>query len=220
MTAARWFETQHMQQGCNTAMGNIDKYTKHCKDLNTFLREASPVWLLMKFWGDGGSWGPEPTAKKEFLKTSLVQKVILLKHGDRTHGQEELHWGNITQIPPGEGIGSCKKGCENCHLSQGPVSLTTCELTSGKYPDCSVPTTAQRLQPPGLTGAAPTGRTFSKRQPPPAVAHAFTPLSGDYLAFRSPLKRPPLGSATPTPTPYRASLCPLAGGTKASPVYA
>ncbi|XP_042799100.1 ribonuclease 8-like [Panthera leo] len=83
MTAARWFETQHIQQGCNTAMGNIDKYTKHCKDLNTFLREASPVWPLMKFW-------------------------------------------------------ACKKGCENCHLSQGPVSLTTCELTSGKYPDCSL----------------------------------------------------------------------------------
>ncbi|XP_053081069.1 ribonuclease 8-like [Acinonyx jubatus] len=90
MTAARWFETQHVQQGCNTAMGNMDKYTKHCKDLNTFLHEASPVWPLMKFWGDRGT----PTV-------------------------------------------ACKKGCENCHLSQGPVSLTTCELTSGKYPDCS-----------------------------------------------------------------------------------
>ena len=22
-----------------------------------------------------------------------AKKVILLKHGDRTHGQEELHWG-------------------------------------------------------------------------------------------------------------------------------
>ena len=30
-------------------------------------------------------------AKKEFLKMSLVQKGDLLKHGDRTHGQKELH---------------------------------------------------------------------------------------------------------------------------------
>ncbi|XP_043410479.1 ribonuclease 8-like [Prionailurus bengalensis] len=137
MTAARWFETQHVQQGCNTAMGNIDKYTKHCKDLNTFLHEASPVWPLMTFWGDGGLWGPEPTAKKEFLKTSSVQKVILLKHGDRTHGQELLHWGKTSVMRPFMYI-ACKKGCENCHLSQGPVSLTTCELTSGKYPDCCI----------------------------------------------------------------------------------
>ena len=28
----------------------------------------------MKFWGDGGGRDLEPTAKKEFLKTSLVQK--------------------------------------------------------------------------------------------------------------------------------------------------
>nr|XP_017504503.1 ribonuclease 8-like [Manis javanica] len=31
---------------------------------------------------------------------------------------------------------ACKSGHENCHQSQGPVSLTTCELTSGRYPDC------------------------------------------------------------------------------------
>ena len=33
----------------------------------------------MKFWGDGGLWGPEMTAKKEFLKTSLVQKGDFIK---------------------------------------------------------------------------------------------------------------------------------------------
>ena len=32
--------------------------------------------------------GPELMAKKEFLKTSLVQKGDLLKHRDRTHGQQ------------------------------------------------------------------------------------------------------------------------------------
>ena len=36
------------------------------------------------------SWGLELMTKEEFLKTSLVRKVIFLKHGDRTRGQEEL----------------------------------------------------------------------------------------------------------------------------------
>ena len=47
----------------------------------------------MKFQGDGGSRGPEPMAKKEFLKTSLVQKGDFIEAGDRTHGQEEQSWG-------------------------------------------------------------------------------------------------------------------------------
>ena len=34
---------------------------------------------MMKFWGDGGLWGPEPMAKKGFLKTSLVQKGDFIK---------------------------------------------------------------------------------------------------------------------------------------------
>ena len=34
----------------------------------------------MKFWGEtGGSWGPEPMAKKEFLKTSVVQNGDFIK---------------------------------------------------------------------------------------------------------------------------------------------
>ena len=37
----------------------------------------------MKFWGDG-SRGLELTAKKEFLKTSLVQKDDFIK----AHGQD------------------------------------------------------------------------------------------------------------------------------------
>ena len=32
-------------------------------------------------------------AKKEFLRCLWCKKVILLKHGDRTRGQKELHWG-------------------------------------------------------------------------------------------------------------------------------
>ncbi|KAM5338517.1 ribonuclease 7-like [Glossophaga mutica] len=31
---------------------------------------------------------------------------------------------------------ACKNGHKNCHQSKGPVPLTKCELTSGKYPDC------------------------------------------------------------------------------------
>jgi len=43
MTPAQWFETQHVQpspQGCNAAMRKINKFSKHCKDLNTFLHES------------------------------------------------------------------------------------------------------------------------------------------------------------------------------------
>ncbi|KAM9093089.1 ribonuclease 7-like [Megaptera novaeangliae] len=31
---------------------------------------------------------------------------------------------------------TCKRGRKNCHRSQKPVSLTVCNLTSGRYPDC------------------------------------------------------------------------------------
>lgn len=37
------FETRNKQpspQGCNMATGNANKYTKHCKDLNTFLHKS------------------------------------------------------------------------------------------------------------------------------------------------------------------------------------
>ena len=45
----------------------------------------------MKFWGDG-SRGLELTAKKEFLKTSLVQKDDFIKAQGQDHGQKKLHW--------------------------------------------------------------------------------------------------------------------------------
>ena len=40
----------------------------------------------MKFWNIRGL---EPITKKEFLKYLWCKMVLLLKHGDRTHGQEE-----------------------------------------------------------------------------------------------------------------------------------
>ncbi|XP_007536997.1 ribonuclease 8-like [Erinaceus europaeus] len=42
MTSAQWFETQHIQldpQSCNAAMHAINKYTRHCKNRNSFLHE-------------------------------------------------------------------------------------------------------------------------------------------------------------------------------------
>ncbi|XP_060031341.1 ribonuclease 7-like isoform X2 [Erinaceus europaeus] len=42
MTSAQWFKTQHIQlrrQSCNAAMRAINKYTRHCKDRNSFLHE-------------------------------------------------------------------------------------------------------------------------------------------------------------------------------------
>ena len=54
-----------------------------------------------------GLWGPEPTAKKEFSKMFLVQKVILWKPRGRTCGQEEPPWDPEERlvIYPGAGRG-------------------------------------------------------------------------------------------------------------------
>ncbi|XP_029806240.1 ribonuclease 7-like [Suricata suricatta] len=87
MTAAQWFETQHVQpkpQGCNTAMGNVNKYTKHCKDFNTFLHVS-------------------------FSSVAATCQTPAI---------------------------ACKNGRKNCHKSRKPVSLSTCKLTSKKYPNC------------------------------------------------------------------------------------
>ncbi|XP_045863321.1 LOW QUALITY PROTEIN: ribonuclease 7-like [Meles meles] len=87
VTSALWFEIQHVQprpQGGNTAMGKVNKYTKHCKPFNTFLHQTfSSVTATCH----------TPTA-------------------------------------------ACKKGRRNCHQSKNRVSLSTCELTSRKYPVC------------------------------------------------------------------------------------
>ena len=49
---------------------------------------------LMRFWGDGGLVGSGADGQERILEDFFgAKKVILLKHGDRTHGQEELHSG-------------------------------------------------------------------------------------------------------------------------------
>ncbi|XP_076983421.1 ribonuclease 7-like [Tamandua tetradactyla] len=86
-TPAQWFATQHVQpspQRCNKAMGSINKYNKHCKNLNTFLHDS---------------------------------------------------FSNVTSTCQTNSM-TCKNGDKNCHKSQRPVSLTLCQLTSGKYPNC------------------------------------------------------------------------------------
>ena len=51
-------------------------------------------FLLMKLWGDGGVvWSQQP--RKNSWRYLWCKKVILLNHGDRTHRQEELHWGSV-----------------------------------------------------------------------------------------------------------------------------
>ncbi|KAF7480641.1 Hypothetical predicted protein [Marmota monax] len=87
MTSSQWFETQHVQpkpQACNSAMGHVNKFTEHCKNLNTFLHES---------------------------------------------------FSNVATTCQTPQI-TCKNNHENCHQSPGPVSLTMCTLTSGKYPNC------------------------------------------------------------------------------------
>ena len=39
-------------------------------------------------------WGLELTVKKKFLRCLWCKKVVLLKHGDGTCEQKELHWGH------------------------------------------------------------------------------------------------------------------------------
>ncbi|XP_036303426.1 ribonuclease K3 [Pipistrellus kuhlii] len=42
-TKAKWFEIEHIQPNplqCNKAMSNVNKYTKTCKPLNTFLHDS------------------------------------------------------------------------------------------------------------------------------------------------------------------------------------
>uniref|UniRef100_A0A9L0JZV1 Ribonuclease A-domain domain-containing protein n=2 Tax=Equus asinus TaxID=9793 RepID=A0A9L0JZV1_EQUAS len=65
-------------------MGNVNKYTKRCKDLNTFLHES-------------------------FSSVATTCQTPSI---------------------------ACKNGHKNCHHSQKSVSLTMCDLTSGRYPDC------------------------------------------------------------------------------------
>ncbi|XP_073752088.1 ribonuclease 7 [Callorhinus ursinus] len=87
VTSAQWFEIQHVQprpQRCNTAMGKVNKYTKHCKPFNTFLHQSF----------------------SSVAATCQTRSI------------------------------ACKKGQRNCHQSKEPVSLSTCELTSRKYPGC------------------------------------------------------------------------------------
>ncbi|XP_037690384.1 ribonuclease 7 [Choloepus didactylus] len=86
-TPAQWFEIQHVQpspQGCNKAMGSINKHSRHCKNLNTFLHDS---------------------------------------------------FSNVASTCQTKSM-TCKNRHKNCHKSQRPVSLTLCELTSGRYPNC------------------------------------------------------------------------------------
>ncbi|KAM9714978.1 ribonuclease 8-like [Dama dama] len=87
MTPVQWFETQHVQprpQGCNTAIPKINKFSKHCKDLSTFLHKS--IYCV--------------------VTTCQIPNI------------------------------ACKNGHKNCHQSQKPISLTVCELLSGRCPDC------------------------------------------------------------------------------------
>uniref|UniRef100_A0A8C4LS10 Ribonuclease A-domain domain-containing protein n=1 Tax=Equus asinus TaxID=9793 RepID=A0A8C4LS10_EQUAS len=126
MTPAQWFETQHVQpkpQGCNTAMGNVNKYTKRCKDLNTFLHES-------------------------FSSVATTCQTPSI---------------------------ACKNGHKNCHHSQKSVSLTMCDLTSGRYPDCRRDGTNQSRAL--LPAAAPAAGALGGQGPSQCQAQAHDPSS-------------------------------------------
>nr|XP_027778200.1 ribonuclease 7-like [Marmota flaviventris] len=112
MTSSQWFETQHVQpkpQACNSAMGHVNKFTKHCKNLNTFLHES-------------------------FSNVATTCQTA-----------------NIT----------CKNNHKNCHQSPGPVPLTMCTLTSGKYPNCRYK--EKRLNAPYIVACEPPQKGDSEK---------------------------------------------------------
>ncbi|XP_036097425.1 ribonuclease K6 [Molossus molossus] len=94
LTKAKWFEIQHIQPSplqCNKAMNGVNKYTQHCKPLNTFLHDS-------------------------------LQNVTAACKMPTT---------------------VCKNGQNNCHQSSKPVTMTNCNLTGGKYPNCRYKDAAQ-----------------------------------------------------------------------------
>ena len=76
-------------------LGTLFNWPAKC----TLVSASSGWWkpkriLLMKFWGDGGVRGVQSLWPRENSWRPLwCKRVILLEPGDRTRGQEELHWG-------------------------------------------------------------------------------------------------------------------------------
>ena len=57
-------------------------------------QRSTLIWINKPHHEVLGCWAlAEPTARKEFSRRLWCKKVILVKHGDRTRGQEELRWG-------------------------------------------------------------------------------------------------------------------------------
>ena len=56
----------------------------------------------MWFWTGGGS---RADGLERMLETSLCKKVVLLRHGDRTPGQEERLWGREEGLIAHLGVG-------------------------------------------------------------------------------------------------------------------
>ena len=54
------------------------------------LGKSSTLTSVLEYRWGLVRWGPEPMTKKEFLRQLWCKMVVLLKHGDRTCGQEEL----------------------------------------------------------------------------------------------------------------------------------
>ena len=68
---------------------------------------SAPTAITIVMWK---CWGSELMAEKEFLRRLRGKKVVLLKHGVRTHGQNELYWGGeawpMIYFQVGRGLGT------------------------------------------------------------------------------------------------------------------
>ena len=81
------------------------------------------MWKMLGFTTDG---------QEQNLETSLVQRVVLLKHGDRAQGQEELPWDCEERLiilgEGGKGKGMFPKGLSHAKHSQDTGGLDIVKL--------------------------------------------------------------------------------------------
>ena len=79
--------------------------------------------------------GSGDDGQERILRGLWCKKMFLLKHGDRTHGQEELHWGCAEWLIIYLGVGGGKdkrkfpRGLSHAKEdSEDPGGLTTVKL--------------------------------------------------------------------------------------------
>ncbi|XP_007479829.2 ribonuclease 8 [Monodelphis domestica] len=117
---------------------------------------ASPCPLLLLFlglWEVPVSTKPENLTHAQWFQLQHVQPSPLKcnramgrinyykQHCKRLNTFLHDSFPNVATVCESPSM-ACKNGQENCHQSPGTISMTQCDLTSGKYPNCKYSNTA------------------------------------------------------------------------------